>query len=113
MGSDAQVSLPQNSQQRVLLEPRGTRRLASQTLLDVRVSRTITFNRLGRIELLVDVLNALNDTAERDTRRTIYSVRTSDSRRPSSTTRRVMIGVRVNLGGEGGKQAMDGGLRRL
>ncbi len=37
-----QVSLPQGDQ-RILLEPRGSRRLSSQALLDVRVSRTIRF----------------------------------------------------------------------
>ena len=61
------VALPQTGNQpmqRVLLEPRGTRRLSSQTLLDLRVSRTITLGGVGRIELLLDVLNALNDTAE-------------------------------------------------
>ena len=36
----AQVSLPQGDQ-RILLEPRGSRRLSSQTLLDFRVSRRI------------------------------------------------------------------------
>ena len=50
--------------QRILLEPRGSRRLSSQSLLDVRVSRTIRFGGARSIELLVDVLNALNDTAE-------------------------------------------------
>jgi TonB-dependent receptor-like protein/carboxypeptidase family protein len=60
----AQVPVPQNRTQRVQLEPRGTRRLSSQTLLDLRVSRTIALNRIGRVELLADVLNALNDRAE-------------------------------------------------
>ena len=59
----AQIALPQGDQ-RILLEPRGSRRLSSQSLLDLRVSRTIPFGGVGRIELLVDVLNALNDTAE-------------------------------------------------
>src|SRR6185369_3573605 len=58
------VSLPQNNQQRILIEPRGSRRLSSQSLLDLRLSRTFAAGGLGRIELLVDVLNALNDTAE-------------------------------------------------
>ena len=35
----AQIALPQGDQ-RILLEPRGARRLSSQTLLDLRVSRT-------------------------------------------------------------------------
>src|SRR5688572_27502226 len=59
-----QLSLPQNSQLRYLLEPRGSRRLSSQTLLDVRVSRTIQVGAATRVELLLDVLNVLNDTAE-------------------------------------------------
>jgi hypothetical protein len=58
----ALVSLPQGDQ-RILLEPRGSRRLSSQTLLDLRVSRTLPVGR-ARIELMLDVLNALNDTAE-------------------------------------------------
>ena len=59
----AVVAVPQNSQQRILLETRGARRQSSQSLLDLRVSKTVAFSSLGRIELLVDVLNALNDTA--------------------------------------------------
>src|SRR4029450_12052005 len=39
-----QITLPQGSQ-RILLEPRGSRRLSSQSLLDVRVSRSIPFGR--------------------------------------------------------------------
>jgi hypothetical protein len=50
-----QVSLP-HGDQRILLEPRGTQRLPSLTILDVRVSKTMTFAGLGRVELLVDVL---------------------------------------------------------
>ena len=42
----AQVALPQGDQ-RILLEPRGSRRLSSQTLLDLRVSRTIAFGGVG------------------------------------------------------------------
>ena len=59
----AQVALPQGDQ-RILLEPRGSRRLSAQTLVDVRVSRTIAVSGSTRVELLVDLLNALNDTAE-------------------------------------------------
>src|SRR6185295_3067327 len=59
----AQISLPQGDQ-RILLEPRGSRRLSSQSLLDLRASRIIPFGRAGRVELLFDVLNVLNDTAE-------------------------------------------------
>ena len=59
----AQVSLPQGDQ-RILLEPRGSRRLSSQSLLDVRLSKAIAGGPSARIELLLDVLNALNSTAE-------------------------------------------------
>lgn len=58
----AQVTLPQGDQ-RILLEPRGSRRLASQSLLDVRLSRSIPFGNAARAELILDVLNALNETA--------------------------------------------------
>src|SRR5262249_30387922 len=61
--ASAQLALPQGDQ-RILLEPRGLRRLTSQSLLDVRVSRSIPFGRGRRAEILFDVLNVLNDTAE-------------------------------------------------
>ena len=96
--STALVSLPQNAQQRVLLEPRGTERLSSQSLLDVRVSRMISFGRVGGVELLIDVLNALNDAAEE-------AVATDNRFSPTfgqptvfMDPRRAMIGVRLNLG---------------
>ena len=57
----AQMDL-QQLDQRILLEPRGSRRLSSQSLLDLRVSKTFTVSS-ARIELLLDILNALNDTA--------------------------------------------------
>jgi hypothetical protein len=59
----ANVRLPQGSRQ-IFIEPRGTRRLSSQTLLDLRISKIFRIGEQGRLELLVDVLNALDDTAE-------------------------------------------------
>ena len=44
----AQIALPQGDQ-RILLEPRGSRRLSSQSLLDVRVSRTILDRKSTRL----------------------------------------------------------------
>jgi hypothetical protein len=61
----AQITLPQGDQ-RVLLESRGSRRLSSQSLLDVRLSKRLQVGGIGRIELLVDILNALSDTAEEE-----------------------------------------------
>ena len=94
----AQVQLPQNNQQRLLLEPRGTRRLSSQSLLDLRVSKTVGTGSLSRVEILLDVLNLLNDAAEEGI--------ASDNRfspnfgRPTvfMDPRRAMLGVRLQLG---------------
>ena len=98
----AQVMLPQGPQ-RILLEPRGSRRLSSQTLLDVRLSTTITVGKLGRIDLLFDVLNLLNETAEESlATETLMteSVFSPTFGQPVSFVdpRRAMIGVRLNLG---------------
>src|SRR5262249_43990582 len=60
--ASAQVVLPQGDT-RILLEPRGTRRLASQTLVDLRVSRPVPLFRSTRAELLIDVFNLLDDSA--------------------------------------------------
>jgi hypothetical protein len=57
------VTLPQGNR-RILLEPLGSRRLSSQTALDIRISRTFAFSHAGGAELMLDVLNALNDRAE-------------------------------------------------
>ncbi len=93
----AQVSLPQGDQ-RILLEPRGTRRLPSQSLLDVRLSRPIPFGRGRRAELLLDVLNVLNDTAAE-------GLATDNRFSPNFGVptvfvdpRRVMLSVRLNFG---------------
>jgi hypothetical protein len=93
----AQVALPQGDQ-RILLEPRGSRRLPSQTLLDARVSRTIHFGGLGQIELILDMLNVLNDTAaESLATDNLFSPRFGQ---PTvfMDPRRAMISARVNLG---------------
>ena len=73
---------------------------AMKTLLDLRVSKTIRFGGVGRVELLVDVLNALNEAAEESL--------ASDNQFGSSSTfgqgslfvdpRRVMFGARLNFG---------------
>jgi hypothetical protein len=92
-----QVVLPQGDQ-RVQLEPRGSRRLSSQSLLDVRVSRTFHFGAASSVELLVDVLNALNDTAEESlASENLFS---TNFGQPTSfmDPRRAMLGVRLNLG---------------
>jgi hypothetical protein len=93
----AQIALPQGDQ-RVLLESRGSRRLSSQVLVDLRVSRKIRLSRLVGIDLLVDVLNALNDTSEEEL--ASDNLFSPNFGRPIvlMDPRRAMIGVRLNLG---------------
>ena len=93
----AQISLPQGDQ-RILLEPRGTRRLPSLTMLDVRVSKTVPLGGLGRVELLMDVLNAFNQATEEGLATdNLYS---PNFGQPTVFVdpRRVMLGARLNLG---------------
>jgi hypothetical protein len=91
--------LPQGDR-RILIEPAGSRRLSTQTLLDFRVSRSFALPGNARVDLLVDVLNALNDTAEEalatDDK---FSVK-GNFGQPSVYVdpRRVMLGVRFNFG---------------
>jgi len=93
----ALVSLPQSSSQRVLIETRGSRRLASQNLLDLRVSKTLRFPGGGQVELLADVLNALDSTAEEGV--ADDNLFSQNFGRPTVFVdpRRVMFGVRLNL----------------
>jgi hypothetical protein len=59
----ATVETNQRAKQRIYSEPRGTRRLSSQNLLDFRVSKIFRFGRSGKLEIVADVLNLLNDDA--------------------------------------------------
>lgn len=100
----AQVAVPQNSTLRILLEPRGTQRLSSQTLVDLRLSRRVTFAPGRSVELLLDVLNALNDAAEESivTDVAVFELTKGSPSfaKPNAFVdpRRVMLGVRLNLG---------------
>lgn len=94
----ALVPLPQNDSYRVMLEPRGSRRLSAQSLLDLRVSRVFDIGRVGRVEVLIDILNALNETSEEE-------IATDNAFSPNVAQptrfvdpRRAMLGVRLNLG---------------
>jgi hypothetical protein len=90
------VTLPQGLT-RILLETPGTRRLSSQTLVDLRLSRTIAVGAGVQVELLLDLLNALNESAEE---RLADENRFSQNfGRPSVFVdpRRAMLGVRVKF----------------
>ena len=84
---------------RVLLEPRGSRRLSSQTLLDLRVSRPISVGGIGRVELLFDMFNVLNDTAEEALASDNFYSPSLSFGQPTVFVdpRRAMISVRLNL----------------
>jgi hypothetical protein len=97
----ALVGLPQTNNQttqRFQLEPRGSRRLSSQSLLDIRVSKTFSFAGPRRIELLLDVLNVLNETAEEGL--VSENLSSPNFRLPNTFVdpRRAMVGLRMNLG---------------
>jgi hypothetical protein len=93
----AQISLPPGDQ-RILLEPRGSRRLSSQSLLDLRASRTMLNGRFGRIELLLDVLNVLNNTAEEALATDNLFSPTFGIPTVFVDPRRAMMSVRLNVG---------------
>jgi TonB dependent receptor-like, beta-barrel/Carboxypeptidase regulatory-like domain len=95
--ASAQIALPQGDQ-RILLEPRGARRLSSQTLVDLRVSRPLPLGGANRIELLLDVLNVLNDTAEEAVATDNFFSPNFGQPTAFVDPRRAMLGVRLNLG---------------
>jgi hypothetical protein len=83
---------------RILLEPRGSRRLSSQTVLDLRVSKVFTVGDVGRVELRADVLNALNDSAEEALSSDRFDSPNLGVGNVFLDPRRVMLSVKVNLG---------------
>jgi Carboxypeptidase regulatory-like domain len=89
---------PQDSQRRVLLEPRGTQRLPSQTLLDFRVSRAFDLGRVGQVELRLDVLNLLNDTAGESVETDVFFDAAFGRANIFMDPRRAMVSVKLNLG---------------
>ena len=98
------LAVPQNPEQRILLEPRGARRLPSQTLLDFRFSRPFDVGRGLRFELLLDVLNALDDAAAEAIATDVLTTPT-DARVDGFGTgsvfvdpRRAMFALRFNFG---------------
>jgi hypothetical protein len=92
------LSLPQGVQ-RILLEPRGSRRLSSQNLLDLRLSKPLHLGERGQAELLLDLLNVFNSTAEEGLVDDNFFSHTSFGR-PNVFVdpRRAMFGVRFILG---------------
>ncbi len=92
----AVVGLPQGFRS-IFIEPRGSRRLPSQSLLDLRLSKTFRFSRDGRVELLVDIFNALNATTTERVRSTNFFSPTFEEGRAYITPRRAMLGVKLTF----------------
>lgn len=91
-----QVTLPQG-RRRILLEPRGSRRLPSQSLLDVRVSKTLSVGAAGSVDVIFDLLNLLGDSAEEAVVSDSFFSETFGRPRLFIDPRRAMLGVRLNL----------------
>jgi hypothetical protein len=97
--ASALINVPQNPQpQRILIEPRGSRRLSSQSLLDWRLSRTIALRSDVRVDLLLDILNLLNDTAEESIVTDYLFSPAFNQPNVFIDPRRAMLGARVNFG---------------
>ena len=102
----ALVKLPQNpgtASQRILIEPRGSRRLSSQTVLDFRVSKEFPAGSIGAIDLRLDVLNLLNDSAEEALSTDVLLTASGRNDAFGQKTlfmdpRRAMLSVRLQLG---------------
>ena len=92
-----QVALPQGNQ-RIMLEPRGSRRLSSQMLLDLRISKTVQVGNAGKVDVIFDVLNLINDTGEEALASDNLFSTTFGRHTQFMDPRRVMLGVRLNLG---------------
>jgi hypothetical protein len=90
----ANVRLPQGPQ-RIFIEPRGARRLSSQTLFDLRVSKIFRFGREGSLEVLGDLLNLLNDEAEVGLLSNNFYSPNFEKEGSFILPRRVMVGVKV------------------
>ena len=88
------VRLPQG-RGRVFVEPRGSRHLPSQSLLDLRVSKVFRFRERGSLELLVDVLNLLDDTATENVRSINIDSRNFAEESRYIDPRRAMLGIKV------------------
>ena len=95
-GATTPIALPQGLT-RILLETPGTRRLSSQTLIDLRLSHGFELAGNGRVELLLDVFNALNSRAEE--RLADDNLFSQNLARPSVFVdpRRAMLGVRLTF----------------
>jgi hypothetical protein len=95
------VALPQTNNQptqRILLEPRGSRRLSPQTLLDFRVAKALAVGRSVRLDLRLDLLNLLDDRAEEALRSDVLGAATFGQGSIFMDPRRAMLSARLSFG---------------
>jgi hypothetical protein len=85
--------LPQGTQP-IYIEPRGARRFDSQTLFDLRISKRFHFGRGASVEVLADLLNVLDETAEEGIVTDNYFSSNFAAPNLFVDPRRVMLGVR-------------------
>ncbi len=93
--AQARVRLPQGSRF-IYIERLGSRRLSPQKLVDFRVSKIFRFRGQRKVEVLLDVLNLLNNTAEENIiTRDFFS---SNFAKPNRfiDPRRAMVGVKFS-----------------
>lgn len=92
--AETRVQLPHGFRRILVAEP-GSQRLSSQKILDVRVSKVFRFDTAGKLEILVDILNALDDSSEQTVRS--QNVDASAFGEPALwiDPRRAMIGVEL------------------
>jgi len=62
-GQATNIRLPQGTRA-IYVEPLGSRRLSNQSLLDLRVSKPFRFGDTRKIEIVLDIINALQEEAE-------------------------------------------------
>jgi hypothetical protein len=80
----------------VYVEPRGSRRLDSQTLLDLRVSKDFALTGSARLELLVDVFNVFNVSTYQSANSSAFTDAFGDGRGPMDP-RKAMLGARLTF----------------
>ena len=67
-------------------------------MLDLRVSKTFSLGRAGEIDLICDVLNVLNDTAEEALSTDNFYSPNFGKPTVFVDPRRAMLAIRLNLG---------------
>jgi hypothetical protein len=87
--------LPQGTKN-IYIEPLGSERLSTQNLTDLRVSKAFRWERQRKIELILDVLNLTQSTAEQSIVSRNYLAPTLGAPNAWVDPRRAMLGVKFS-----------------